>query len=92
MATELPEITDTEIPLPEGLRDSLSCFSERAIRRRAHIYLNGNLLPVPDRDYTITEKVLTIPYPIKTLDVVTVSVPRIDERWYFSHADGWGRL
>jgi len=92
MATELPELTDTEIPFHEYLVDSLRCFNERSIRRRVHIYLNGDFLPVPDKDYKITERVLIFPHPLKTLDVVTVSVPRIDERWYYSHADGWGQL
>jgi len=93
MATELPEIKDTEIPLPEGLAYVLLCaINERQIRRRLYIYVNGSLYPIPDRDYTITDRVLIIPHPLKTLDVVTIAIPSMDERWYFSLADGWARL
>jgi len=85
------DVQPTEIPFPEGLRNILIHYPAPRIRR-ALIFLDECLLAVPDRDYTITWQGLTIPHPIKTLSVVTVMFPIMDERWYYSHADGWGRL
>jgi hypothetical protein len=86
------DIPPTELPFPDGLKEILVHFPELRIRRGTLVFLDGELLPVPDRDYTISHTGLVIPYPIKTLSVVSVVIAGADERWYYSHADGWGRL
>ena len=83
---------DTIIELPDGLRDHLRAYNERQIRRRVHVYVDEQFLHRPDVDYKITHEALVLPWSIKTLSLVTVSIPHSDERWYYSHADGWGRL
>ena len=85
-------VYDTEIELPEGLRNALSPFNTSQLRRRVYIFLDGQLLPRPGSDYTLSDTTLIIPHQIRTLEIVTVSIPSTDERWYYSHADGWGRL
>lgn len=85
------DIPPTEIPFPDGLKELLVHFPYPRIRRML-VFLDEALLPVPDRDYQISHTGLIIPFPIKTLSVVSVVIPSADERWYYSHADGWGRL
>lgn len=82
----------TELDFPDGLRDILRHFPDQRIRRGVMVFLDGELLPVPGHHYEISFMQLVIPHPIKTLAIVSVVVPGADERWYYSHADGWGRL
>ena len=86
------EIPPTEIPFPDGLVEMLDGLSISQIRRKVYVYLDISLLHRPDVDYEIDHHNLIIPHPIKTLDILTVAIPSMDERWYYSHADGWGRL
>jgi hypothetical protein len=85
--------TDTELVFPEELTLCLEAFNTASVRRRVYIFHGEHLLPRPDVDYQIVfpEK-LILPFLLKTLDILTVAIPSIDERWYYSHADGWGRL
>lgn len=89
---ESPDPPDTILQLPDGLRDHLKAYNERQVRRRVHVFVDDQFLHRPCVDYTITNDTLVLPWPIKTLSLVTVSIPHSDERWYYSHADGWGRL
>lgn len=88
------DLPSTIVKLPEGLIDHLKAFNERQWRRRVYVYHNCNLLPRPDDDYTLDcERFeLILPWPLKSLDVITLAIPSNDERWIYVPQDGWGRL
>lgn len=96
-ASELLNMADlpsTIVKLPDGLLDHLKAYNTSSIRRRVYIYHNEHLLPLPGKDYELNagKGELILPWPLKSLDVITVAIPSGDERWYYVPEDGWGRL
>lgn len=99
-ASELPEIEDTTIEFPDGLRDFLKAYSWKQVRRRILVFLNDQFMPRPQGspsqdkpiDYIINTQQITFPHPLKSLDVVSIVDLGGDERWYYTHVDGWGRM
>jgi hypothetical protein len=90
----MAEPPSTIIKLPDGLIEHLSAYNSSSIRRRVYIYDNERLLPIPGKDYELDHEKgeLILPWPLKSLDVITFAIPAADERWYYVPEDGWGRL
>jgi hypothetical protein len=82
-----------EVMLPEELWGLLRAGTNAQVRRRVYVYLDGHFLPVEGTDYRLTENVLSLlrPHLLKSASVITVAVPYLDERWYYSRTKGWGR-
>lgn len=91
MSQDLSESVKTRLQFPECLKSLLSALSDCQIRRRALVFLDESLLSIPGQNYEMGKDALVLPHPVSSATVVTIAIPAIDERWYYSEGS-WGRL
>ena len=81
------------LPLPERLQIEVRGMRESTMARAWYVYINGQLLPLEGVNYVLTSENLTLHTSLWSYDVITVTAPLLDERWYYcKDRGGWVRL
>ena len=81
-----------KIPIPDGLQDTLNQMTYPERRRQVYVYVDGALLPLPGKDYALSDTCLSLTQETRPMAVITVSIPNRDERWYCRRGETWGRF